>query len=41
VFQGAAGDAHRTAEFTPIAKSAWVSRDVRSRLSKVRVSDKQ
>jgi hypothetical protein len=41
VFQGAAGDAHRTAEFTPIAKSAWVSRDVRSRLSKVRGSDKQ
>jgi hypothetical protein len=41
VFQGAAGEAHRTAEFTPIAKSAWVSRDVRSRLSKVKVSDKQ
>jgi hypothetical protein len=41
VFQGAAGDTHRTAEFTPIAKSAWVSRDVRSRLSKVRVSEKQ
>jgi hypothetical protein len=41
VFQGAAGDTHRTAEFTPIAKSAWVSRDVRSRLSKVRGSDKQ
>src|SRR5262245_33044507 len=41
VFQGAAGDAHRTAEFTPVAKSAWVSRDVRSRLSKVKVSDKQ
>jgi Protein of unknown function (DUF2865) len=41
VFQGAAGDAHRSAEFTPIAKSAWVSRDVRSRLSKVKVSEKQ
>jgi Protein of unknown function (DUF2865) len=41
VFQGAAGDAHGTAEFTPIAKSAWVSRDVRSRLSKVKVTDKR
>jgi Protein of unknown function (DUF2865) len=41
VFQGAAGDAHRAAEFTPVAKSAWVSRDVRSRLSKVKVSEKQ
>jgi hypothetical protein len=41
VFQGAAGDAHRSAEFTPIAKSAWVSRDVRSRLSKVKVTDKR
>jgi hypothetical protein len=41
VFQGATGDAHRSAEFTPVAKSAWVSRDVRSRLSKVKVSEKQ
>jgi Protein of unknown function (DUF2865) len=41
VFQGAAGDAHRSAEFTPVAKSAWVSRDVRSRLSKVKVSEKR
>jgi Protein of unknown function (DUF2865) len=41
VFQGAAGDAHRTAEFTPVAKSAWVSRDVRSRLSKVKVTDRR
>jgi hypothetical protein len=41
VFQGAASDAHRSAEFTPVAKSAWVSRDVRSRLSKVKVSEKQ
>jgi hypothetical protein len=41
VFQGAAGDAHRTAEFTPVAKSAWVSRDVRTRLSKVKVTDKR
>jgi Protein of unknown function (DUF2865) len=41
VFQGTAGDTHRSAEFTPIAKSAWVSRDVRSRLSKVKVSEKQ
>jgi hypothetical protein len=31
VFQGAAGDTHRIAEFTPVAKSAWVSRDVRNR----------
>jgi hypothetical protein len=28
-------------EFALIAKSAWVSRDVRSRLSKVKVTDKQ
>jgi Protein of unknown function (DUF2865) len=41
VFQGAASDAHRTAEFTPVEKSAWVSRDVRSRLSKVKVTDKR
>ena len=41
VFQGASGDAHRTAEFTPVEKSAWVSRDVRSRLSKVKVTDKR
>ena len=41
VFQGAAGDAHRTAEFTPVAKSAWVSRDVRTRLSKVKVTEKR
>jgi Protein of unknown function (DUF2865) len=41
VFQGAAGDVHRSAEFTPIAKSAWVSRDVRSRLSKVKVTEKR
>ena len=40
VFQGGAGDAHRSAEFTPVAKSAWVPRDVRSRLSKVKVSEK-
>jgi len=41
VFQGAQGDAHRAADFAPAAKSGWVSRDLRSRLSKLKVSEKR
>jgi hypothetical protein len=41
VFQGARAETHRTADFSPAAKSAWVSRDLRSRLSHLRVSEKR
>lgn len=41
VFQGAQGDAHRAVDFAPAAKSGWVSRDLRSRLSKLKVSEKR
>jgi len=41
VFQGASGETHRTADFKPAEKSAWVSRDLRSRLSRLRVSEKR
>jgi len=41
VFQGASGETHRASEFKPAEKSAWVSRDLRSRLSRLRVSEKR
>jgi Protein of unknown function (DUF2865) len=40
-FQGAPGETHRTADFTPPEKSSRVSRDLRDRLSRLRVSEKQ
>jgi hypothetical protein len=40
-FQGAPGETHRRADFTPAAKSYRLSRDLRDRLSRLRVSDKQ
>ena len=40
-FQGAPGETHRTADFAPAAKSYRLSRDLRDRLSRLRVSDKR
>jgi hypothetical protein len=40
-FQGTPGETHRTTDFTPAAKSYRLSRDLRDRLSRLRVSDKR
>jgi Protein of unknown function (DUF2865) len=40
-FQGAPGETHKRADFTPAAKSYRLSRDLRDRLSRLRVSDRR